>query len=181
MSRGKMFVVALVVLVVALLFQVMVTPPRAADAPGSAVLPASERQAAPDLALPVEKGKPAVTFASLKGKVVLLDFWATWCGPCRASIPDIEKLYKKYHSQGLEVYGISVDENPTIVPAAASALGMTYPIVLASEIPGIRDKFSFNGIPQLYIIDKSGKVARSLSGYDPSRDVEDEVTKFLKE
>src|SRR5437016_8335720 len=93
----------------------------------------------PDLP-PVELTKPApeigvrtkagsVKLSDLKGKVVLLDFWATWCGPCRMSIPGIERLYEKNHARGFEVLGISKDDNAA-GPAIASfikEMGMKYP------------------------------------------------------
>src|SRR5207302_6862438 len=112
-------------------------------------------------------------------KVVILDFWATWCGPCRDTIPEIEQLYKKYHAEGLEVIGISVDDTPEPVPAAVKELGMTYPVVQATDIPDIRSKFVFNSIPQLYIIDRQGRVAASVTGFGD--DLESRVAPLLKE
>jgi peroxiredoxin len=67
-------------------------------------------QNATDLSLPDLNGK-MVTLTDLKGKVVLIDFWASWCGPCRHNNPRLLKLYKKYHDKGFEIYGISLDED----------------------------------------------------------------------
>jgi thiol-disulfide isomerase/thioredoxin len=153
----------------------LVKPGGAAARPTKVV----DRPDAPDLTLPLGPGRPAVKLADLKGKVVVLDFWATWCGPCRMSIPDLEKLYEKYHSKGLEVYGISVDENKAPVPQAVKDLGMTYPIVMASDVPGIRDQLSFNAIPQVYVIDQKGRIGLSIEG--AGGDIEAEVTPFLDE
>lgn len=67
-------------------------------------------QNAAELSLPDLNGKN-ISLSELKGKVVLLDFWASWCGPCRYNNPRLLKLYNKYHVQGLEIYGVSLDEN----------------------------------------------------------------------
>src|SRR4029078_98896 len=98
------------------------------------------------------------------GRVVVLDFWATWCGPCRETIPDLEKVYQKYHSKGLEVFGISVDESKEPVPAAVKDLGITYPVAMASDIPDIRGKYSFDAIPAFFVIDKKGRIAAAIKG-----------------
>jgi peroxiredoxin len=65
---------------------------------------------AADLSLPDMNGK-AVSLSELKGKIVLIDFWASWCGPCRHNNPRLVKLYNKYHSKGFEIYGVSLDED----------------------------------------------------------------------
>jgi peroxiredoxin len=67
-------------------------------------------QTAAELSLPDLKGQ-VVSLSALKGKVVLIDFWASWCGPCRRNNPRLVKLYNKYHEKGLEIYGVSLDEN----------------------------------------------------------------------
>ena len=142
---------------------------------------ASEGQIAPDIALPLKKGAAPVALSSWKGKVVLVDFWATWCGPCRQSIPEVERVYEKYHAKGLEVVGISVDEAQTAaeVPAAVKELKMTYPVVLYSDIPDIRTKYVFDGIPQMYLIDKKGNISQSIPGFDPSGNLDAKVEALL--
>ncbi len=138
---------------------------------------------APEIALPITKGSAPVALSSWKGKVVLIDFWATWCGPCRDSIPEIERIYQKYHGQGLEVVGISVDEASTapLVPASVKELGMTYPVVLASDIADIRSKYVFSAIPHMFLIDKKGNISQSIEGYDPSGNLDAKVEALLKE
>lgn len=74
--------------------------------------PLHEGQKAPDILLPNSKGDSILLSSVLKNnKYVLIDFWASWCGPCRRAMPGLKKLYSKYHSKGLEIYSISLDEN----------------------------------------------------------------------
>jgi cytochrome c biogenesis protein CcmG/thiol:disulfide interchange protein DsbE len=140
-----------------------------------------ENQAAPDLSIPLKKGATPVSLSSLKGKVVLLDFWATWCGPCRESIPEIERIYKKYHGRGLEVVGISVDEvaNADKIPGVVKELGMTYPVVLYTDIPDVRTKYEFSSIPQMYIIDKKGNISQSIPGFKPDSNLDAKIEALL--
>ena len=97
----------------------------------------------------------------VRGKVVLLNFWATWCPPCRKEMPDLEALYRQFQPQGLLVLGISDDE-PDKVKTFAEQQGITYPVLLD---PGskVNKSFHINGIPKTFIYDREGKiVAQSI-------------------
>jgi len=182
MPRGRLYVIALIVLVAMLAINnALMRPPKQAGAVAAPTSSTVARAQAPELNLPLQPGKPAVALSSLKGKVVILDFWATWCGPCRESIPELEKLYEKYHAEGLEVVGISVDDSADVLPAAIKQLGMTYPVVLAGNIPDLRNKFQFNAIPQMYVLDKNGRQAANYDGYDPTLDLEGAIKPLLAE
>ncbi len=155
----------------------------------------SSRPPSADAPLPLLGPAAPTTLASLKGKVVILDFWASWCGPCRMSMPHLEKLYKKYNTKGLEVIGVSQDgpDNPspsdTIAAEktavdAAKEIGITYPIMLASSSPSLLTTYPHDGIPALYVLDKKGRLAYKEEGFDPETgltDVEAAVQKLLKE
>ncbi len=149
----------------------------------SGVTADEENKPAPEIALPLTKGAAPVALSSWKGKVVILDFWATWCQPCRQSIPELERTYEKYHAKGLEVVGVSVDESSSAgnIPTAVKEMGMTYPVVLASDIPDIGSKYVFNGIPAMFLIDKKGRISQFVEGYNPSGNLDAKVEALLKE
>lgn len=122
--------------------------------------------AAPLFTLPDLAGK-SVSLSSFKGRVVLVDFWATWCPPCRESIPAIKKLHTEYAPKGLEVLGISVDENPAAVGPFVKKNEIPYTILLGGE-SDVSERYSVRGIPAIYLVDQSGNVVRHWVGYDPS-------------
>ena len=117
---------------------------------------------APELAVTDIQGKQ-VTLASLKGKSVLLDFWATWCEACRADGPALDKLYAKYGGQNLEIIGISVSEDRAIVEKFLKEHRHAYPIVLTSENEMPRP-FQIGVLPMYIVIEKDGNVAGAVEG-----------------
>jgi peroxiredoxin len=101
------------------------------------------------------------TLKALRGKVVLVNFWATWCPPCRREIPDLETLYRRFHAQGLVILGISHEEAGKVAPFVAEH-GMMYPVLLDSRRE-VSDLFAVEGIPQTFVYDRSGNlVAEAL-------------------
>lgn len=117
---------------------------------------------APELAVKDIQGKP-VTLASLKGKTVLLDFWATWCEACRADGPALDKLYAKYGNQHLEIIAISVSEDRVIVEKFLKAHRHVFPVVLTSENEMPRP-FQIGVLPMYMVIGKDGNVASAVEG-----------------
>lgn len=115
-------------------------------------------------------GKP-LTLTSLRGKVVLLDYWATWCGPCQLATPTLQSLHRRFSKQGLAVVGMSVDDSHSIadVKPFMKHFGMTY-IVTASPAANGRAQYAYhvNGIPSQFLIDKKGIVRWSQSGFSAS-------------
>jgi thiol-disulfide isomerase/thioredoxin len=104
-----------------------------------------------------------VDLAKLRGKVVLIDFWATWCPPCRAISPDIVAAYNKYHSQGLDIIGISVDSDKSALIAFTKAEGAPWPQYFSddgSDNP-IAARFGVEMFPTLFLLDKKGKIVTS--------------------
>ncbi len=119
---------------------------------------------APELAVTDLHGKP-LALSEYKGKTVLLDFWATWCGPCRADGPAIEKLYSQYGGKNLAVVGISVSEDRAVVEQFLQGHPHTYPIVLTTENEMPR-AYQVREFPTYIIIDPNGNVASAVSGQE---------------
>jgi thiol-disulfide isomerase/thioredoxin len=117
---------------------------------------------APDFTLNGMDNKPVV-LAEQKGSVVVLDFWATWCGPCRASLPGLNKIYKELREKGLKVYAVDLEESrEKIQPVAAQLIpDLT---VLLDEKSEVAKKFGVSGIPQTVVIGKDGKVKKVFVG-----------------
>jgi thiol-disulfide isomerase/thioredoxin len=105
-------------------------------------------------------GGDQVNLTSLTGKVVLIDFWATWCGPCDRAMPDLVKTYREYHDQGFEIIGISLDKNQSQLEKYMQEMGVTWQqhydgLGWSSKLA---KRFGVEGIPHIVIIDKNGAV-----------------------
>lgn len=110
----------------------------------------------------------AVTLQSLRGHVVLLDYWATWCGPCRMEMPTLEKLYRRYSSRGLRVVGISMDDPTTAakVRPYIRKMHITYTICVDPAANArAASKYNAQDTPSSYLIDKHGVVRWAEAGF----------------
>jgi thiol-disulfide isomerase/thioredoxin len=123
-------------------------------------------QLAADIALPSVNGD-TIRLSSLKGKVVFLDFWASWCGPCRASNKELVRLYSKYKNKGFEILGVSLDQEKADWRKAVATDKITWLQVNADggwESPGIL-KWQISALPTSFLIDKNGTLlAMNLKG-----------------
>ena len=138
------------------------------------------RQAAPDFNLKTLDGGTA-QLSSLKGKVVLVDFWATWCPPCRAEIPHFKELYTQYKGKGFEVIGLALDEQgEAAVAPFAKENGINYPLAIADN--RLTQAYGgILGIPTTFLIDKQGKIAKKFTGYQDQAVFEKEIQALLAE
>ena len=105
-----------------------------------------------------------ITLSKLKGQVVLIDFWATWCPPCRNSIPVFSKLYNTYHDQGFMVLGISTEEK-SVLTKYRDDNKVPYPILLGTK--EIFMMYEVSAIPKMLIFDKTGTVRKTQVGFAP--------------
>jgi peroxiredoxin len=121
------------------------------------------KKAAPDWQLSDVEGKP-VKLSDFKGKVVILDFWATWCPPCRTEIPSFVALQKKYVDKGFTVIGVSLDEQgPSVVKSFMHRFGMNYPVVMGDK-KIVVDYGGLEAIPTTFVIDRQGNVVTAYQG-----------------
>ena len=105
-----------------------------------------------------------VTLSELKGKAVLLDFWATWCAPCRESIPHLVHLYKTYQQSGLEVIGMCTDKGDVnTVRRFVKSMDIPYPIIIAPD--EVERNYGITGLPTTILIDKEGKIRKKFIGF----------------
>lgn len=121
-----------------------------------------------------------VTVASLAGKVVVVDFWATWCAPCQEELPMLEKLYKQYASQGLVVVAVSVDKEVANIQKYLRKMPLSFPIVHDADHQ-VSDRYSPPRMPSSYIIDRKGIVRHVHEGYRASdaKDFESQIKALL--
>ncbi len=124
----------------------------------SRVKPDSERRAAPDFALKDENGK-TVHLSDYRGKVVLLNFWATWCGPCKIEIPWFVDFERRLKDQGFAVIGVSMDEDGwQAVKPFISELGVNYRVLLGDDSIA-REYGGIDSLPTSFVIDRDGRIA----------------------
>ncbi|MCE3294850.1 MAG: alkyl hydroperoxide reductase/Thiol specific antioxidant/Mal allergen [Crocinitomicaceae bacterium] len=120
----------------------------------------SGKKVAPEIALKNPEGK-VIKLSSLRGKVVLVDFWASWCGPCRHENPNVVKMYNKYKDRGFTVYSVSLDKDPEAWKRAIKADGLVWPNhvsdLLEWKTP-LLDVYGFNSIPYTVLVGKDGKI-----------------------
>ncbi|RZS75969.1 TlpA family protein disulfide reductase [Pseudobacter ginsenosidimutans] len=118
----------------------------------------------PVVSYPDVNGKNIGT-ADYKGKYLLIDFWASWCGPCRQAIPKVRALYDLYKEKGFDVLSISIDTDRKAWIKAMDDEQMPWAQTLSPDKNKTMDKFLFSGIPTLYLIDREGKIVQSYTGY----------------
>jgi thiol-disulfide isomerase/thioredoxin len=143
---------------------------------------------APGFTLQDLKGNK-VSLSSYKGRPLVVDFWATWCGPCKVEIPWFEKLHDQYASQGLEIIGVSADDLDKDDPAKlftekrdiadfAAKMHVNYPILI--DAASIENAYGgLDALPTTFFIDKNGKIVASTIGLTPREEIEADIRKAI--
>jgi peroxiredoxin len=135
-------------------------------------------QSAPQFSLPNLDGKQ-VSLKDFANKVIVVDFWATWCGGCREEIPQLNRLYEDYRGKGFEIVGISMDtDGPETIKQFARNLRMEYTVVIGNDNV-TQDFGGVAGLPTKFIIDRKGNIVKKYAGYSPS--IIQEIEKTIKQ
>lgn len=135
---------------------------------------------APDFTLRSSNG-PNLRLQEQRGRVVLINFWATWCGPCRQEMPQLAKLYDKYREAGFVILGVSVDDDTRKATDVANRLGLTFPVLLDNE-KTVSQLYDLSTMPSSFLIDRNGKVRYVHKGYVSGTELlyDKEIRELLK-
>jgi peroxiredoxin len=126
----------------------------------SAIAPAT---AAPDFTLHA-MGGANLRLKEQRGRVVMVNFWATWCAPCQQEIPHLNRLYQKYRSSGFVLLGVNVDDDSSKAADVATKLGITFPVLLDAD-KSVSKLYDLSTMPSTVLIDRDGKVRYVHRGY----------------
>ena len=141
--------------------------------------PEKDRKPAPDFALKDANGK-TVHLSDYKGKVVLLDFWATWCGPCRLEIPWLKEFQTKFKDRGFEVLGISMDDDGwASVKPFVTELGINYRIVIGDDATA-QHYGGVDALPTTFVIDREGRIFKIHVGLTSKSEIENGIKQLLE-
>jgi len=121
-----------------------------------------------------------VALGDYAGNVILLDFWATWCGPCRIEIPGFIEMYDAYKAEGFAVLGISIDDPPDALQLYAEEFGMNYPVLIGDGRDDVKDTYGpLIGFPTTLLIDRDGTICHRHTGFAPREQFEEEIRALL--
>ena len=117
-----------------------------------------------------------------RGQVVMLNFWASWCGPCRQEMPQLDRLYEKYHAAGFQLLGVNVDEDVRNATGVSSKLGLHFPVLLDTE-KKVSRLYDLSTMPSTVLIDRDGRVRYIHRGYRDGyvQTYEDQIRELLRE
>jgi len=135
----------------------------------------------PAIDMPDQTGK-TVDLTALKGKVVVIDFWASWCGPCRQEMPVLEHLHKKYAGQGLAIIGVNIDSNSKKMNKFLKGTTVTFRIVHDRKL-GVASKYEPGTMPSSYLVGRDGKIRYVHEGFEKkdADELEERIKALLAE
>jgi len=119
-----------------------------------------------------------VSLADFEGQVVLVNFWATWCPPCKAEMPDIQRLYEEFASQGFTVLSIDMEESPQAVAQFRDVYGLTFPIAIDPQ-GSVNPAYAIRGLPTSWLVDKKGVLRYIWTGRINTPDIERRIRDLL--
>ena len=123
-------------------------------------------------------GGPNLRLQEQRGRVVLINFWATWCGPCRQEMPHLNRLYEKYRASGFVLLGVNVDDDKRNAVDVAAKLGLKFPVLLDTD-KKVSRLYELSTMPSTVLIDRDGRVRAIHRGYQSG--VEDQYDKQIRD
>ena len=118
---------------------------------------------APDFSLPSMSGGQ-LSLKDYRGKVVFINFWATWCATCKVEMPSMEKVYRKFKDQGLEMLTISVDKDQSLIQPFLKEYDLTFPVLLDPNSETAKKAYKTTGVPETFIVNKQGIIVHKAIG-----------------
>lgn len=161
MNTKSIVIAVLVVLGAAAAYVGLQPAPKPAEGTAGAAAPVKGR-VAPDFSLPSVPGGTTVSVGANRGKVVLVNFWATWCPPCRGEVPEFVKVQQELGPKGFQILGLSLDDGPQPVVDFIKAQGINYPVAMGAEMAGPYGGVS--AIPSSFLLDREGKLVQHFEG-----------------
>jgi peroxiredoxin len=148
-------------------------------APTQAVVTA--QSTAPDFTLKTAEGRN-LRLQEQRGQVVMVNFWATWCGPCKQEMPHLNRLYGKYQASGFTLLGVNVDDDPRQAMAVAARMGLKFPVLLDADKAVIK-RYDMGAMPATVLIDRDGRVRYLHRGYRDGMEAayEQQIRELVKE
>ena len=136
---------------------------------------------APDFTLKGADGRN-LRLQEQRGQVVLVNFWATWCGPCRQEMPHLNRLYDKYRNSGFTLLAVNIDDDPRTATATAAKMGLRFPVLLDTD-KTVSKRYDLGSMPATVLIDRDGKVRFLHRGYRDGMELsyEQQIRDLVKE
>jgi cytochrome c biogenesis protein CcmG, thiol:disulfide interchange protein DsbE len=143
------------------------------------VKPAAQRTPMPAFEWPSMAGHKW-SLAEHRGKIILVNFWATWCHPCRQETPDLVRVYERYKGRGITIAAVTMDDDPReVVPKFAERYGMEYPVLIPPPGAGITE--GIESLPTSFLVDRQGRVARTWVGMLREEELVKNIEELLAE
>ncbi|MEW8506530.1 MAG: TlpA disulfide reductase family protein [Candidatus Thiodiazotropha sp.] len=145
------------------------------------VLAAKEPPMAPDFTLKSSDGVN-IKLSELRGQVVMVNFWASWCGPCRQEMPLLQQLFERYQSLGFSLLGVNVDENRAAADKMLKDLPVSFPI-LYDDSSRVSKEYQVKAMPSTFMVDRDGRIRYLHKGYKPGyeEDYQQQIRELLRE